>query len=84
MYSLKVLFPQTNLLSKKNVHLTNTHLSKEIFDQATEDNLYQGMNEQELRDYQMWLMEDLQNYLLKIVNSTNFTSSHLRLVGKNS
>ena len=47
----------------KNVHFTNTHLSKKVFAEARQ----KGMNEQELRDYQMWMMEDLQNYLIKIV-----------------
>ncbi len=67
---------KTNLFLKKNVHLTNTHLSKEIFNQTTEENLHQGMNEEELRDYQMWLMEDLQNYLLSTVLFSTLSSSH--------
>jgi len=49
----------------KNVHFTNTHLSKKVFAEARQNQGYQGMNEQELRDYQMWMMEDLQDYLLK-------------------
>jgi len=50
----------------KNVHFTNTHLSKSIFAKAKEDEAYEGMTEKELRDYQMWTMEDLQDYLIKI------------------
>ncbi len=54
---------------EKNVHFTNTHLSKEIFAKAREDQLYDGMTEDELREYQMWGMEDLQTYLLESVIS---------------
>jgi len=51
---------------EKNVHFTNTHLSKAIFEEARKNKEYNGMTEDELRDYQMWLLEDLQDYLLKI------------------
>ena len=52
---------------EKNVHFTNTHLSKEIFAQTSTEQLYEGMTEDELRDYQMWTMEELETYLLKTV-----------------
>lgn len=49
----------------KSVHLTNTHLSKDIFAEAKEKNMtFNNMTEQELRDYQMWTFEDLADYLL--------------------
>ena len=51
------------------MHFTNTHLSKEIFQKAQQDKLYDGMTEDQLRDYQMWTMEDLENYLLSTVNN---------------
>jgi len=51
---------------EKNVHFTNTHLSKAIFEEARLNKEYNGMTEDELRDYQMWLLEDLEDYLLKI------------------
>ena len=47
--------------------MTNTHLSKEIFKLAGGNGSFAGMNETELRDYQMWNMQELQDYLLEIV-----------------
>jgi len=50
----------------KSVHLTNTHLSKDIFAEASEKNMtINGMNEQQLREYQMWTFEDLEEYLVE-------------------
>jgi len=50
--------------SDKSVHLTNTHLSKEIFAEAEANNsTILGMTAQELRDYQMWTFQRLGNYL---------------------
>jgi len=52
--------------SDKNVHLTNTHLSKELFADAEENNkTILGMTADELRDYQMWTFERLGDYLYK-------------------
>ena len=48
------------------MHLTNTHLSKAIFE-STKQNQSSTVTEDELRDYQMWTLEDLQDYLLKTV-----------------
>jgi len=64
----------------KNVHFTNTHLSKEIFQKAQNDKLYDGMTEDELRDYQMWTMEDLQTYLLETgkITDENWLDNYLR------
>jgi len=48
----------------KSVHLTNTHLAKDLFAEAAEKNItFNNMTEQELRDYQMWTFEDLAVYL---------------------
>jgi len=65
---------------EKNVHFTNTHLSKEIFAKAKGDKLYDGMTENELRDYQMWTMEDLQRYLLQSgkIYDENWLNNYLR------
>jgi len=64
---LRVSLSQFDKFSKeRNVHFTNTHLSKTVFAEAGENKLG-DVTEDELRDYQMWLMEDLQEYLLKIV-----------------
>jgi len=65
---------------EKNVHFTNTHLSKKIFKEIGEDEFYDGMDEHELRDYQMWTMEDLQEYLLEIghIKDKNWLENYLR------
>jgi len=65
----------------KSVHLTNTHLSKEIFADAKDHNkTINGMNEMELREYQMWTFEDLADYLYESgkVKSKNWLNSYLR------
>lgn len=49
--------------------MTNTHLAKEIFKQAAEGKSpFEGMNETQLRDYQMWNMTELEEHLLETVN----------------
>jgi len=65
----------------KGVHLTNTHLSKDIFAEAKEKNItFNNMTEQELRDYQMWTFEDLSAYLLKSgkIKDENWLDNYLR------
>jgi tubulin polyglutamylase TTLL1 len=63
-----------------NVHFTNTHLSKELFELAKEQKEYRGMTEAELREYQMWSMEDLSEHLNEIgkVNDTDWLDNYLR------
>mmetsp|Transcript_34259 Transcript_34259/g.30990 ORF Transcript_34259/g.30990 Transcript_34259/m.30990 type:complete len:206 (-) Transcript_34259:420-1037(-) len=63
-----------------SIHFANTHLSKEIFKIANETGSYNGMNEEELRDYQMWTMEELQTYLLEvgIIKDPNWLDNYLR------
>jgi len=65
---------------EKNVHFTNTHLSKKVFSQAGEETLIDGMTEAELREYQMWTMEDLEAYLLKTgkIQDPNWLDNYLR------
>ncbi len=36
---------------------------------AREEDEFNGMNETELREYQMWTMEDLQDHLIETVRS---------------
>jgi len=65
----------------KSVHLTNTHLSKDIFAEAKEKNItFNNMTEEELRDYQMWTYEDLAEYLLKAgkIKDSNWLNNYLR------
>jgi hypothetical protein len=66
--------------TEKNVHLTNTHLSKEIFAAAANGSTYNNMTESELRDYQMWTLEDLAQYLISTakVNDTAWLDNYLR------
>jgi len=62
---LRVSLKEYNQFSNdRSVHLTNTHLAKEAFAEAGKKNTtINGMNETELRDYQMWTMDDLHQYL---------------------
>ena len=64
----------------KGVFLTNTALSKDLFNLAKENGSYDGKTEEELRDFQMWLFDDLVNYLLKnkITYDTNWLNNYLR------
>lgn len=56
----------------KSVHLTNTHLAKDIFAIAEEKGInLNGMNAEQLRNYQMWTFEKLQNYLFKSEKTTD-------------
>jgi len=65
---------------EKSVHFTNTHLSKEVFAKAAEFKEYKGMTEEQLREYQMWSMEQLSEYLNKIgkVKDPNWLDNYLR------
>jgi len=77
---LRVSLSKYDLFSQdKNVHLTNTHLSKAIFE-STKKNESSTVTEEELRDYQMWTLEDLQDYLLKTnkTSDKNWLDNHLR------
>ena len=64
----------------KSVLLTNTELSKDAFKQAANGTLINGMNETELRNFQMWNFTRLENYLLKnrVVSDPNWIENYLR------
>ena len=64
----------------KDVLLTNTELSKEIWTETAKGGLFKGMNETELRDFQMWTFPQLQAYLLKtkVITDENWLDNHLR------
>jgi len=67
--------------SDKSVHLTNTHLSKEMFEKAEAENTtINGMTAQELRDYQMWTFQRLGDYLYEAgkVNDKNWVENTLK------
>jgi len=63
----------------RTTHLTNTHLSKKIFAKA-KDGLYNGKTEAELRDYQMWTLPELEQYLYesKKVQDPDWLTNNLR------
>jgi len=61
----------------RNVHLTNTHLSKDAFAEAEKTNVTLA---NELREYQMWTFERLSNYLLesKKIKDPKWLDNYLR------
>ena len=65
--------------TNNNVHLSNTHLAQEAFEKA-KNSSWLGMNETELRNFQTWTFERLQNYLLEkgYTNDTNWIENSLR------
>jgi len=75
------LHPYDKFSNDRSTHLTNTHLSKDTFAKVKKTNTtMHGMSEAELRDYQMWTLERLQDYLLKSgkINDTNWLDNYLR------
>ena len=71
--------------TEKAVHLTNTEISKKIFDKARNDG-FMGMNETELRNFQMWNFTKFQDYLLekKLISDSNWLDNYLRPLIKKS
>jgi len=63
----------------RGVHLANTEMSKEVFEKAKTEG-WLGMNEVELRAFQTWTYERLQNYLLdkKLTTDPNWIENSLR------
>ncbi len=64
----------------KSVLLTNTALSANIFEIAKKEGHYQGLTEEELRNFQMWNFERLQAYLLEQgrITDKNWLNNYLR------
>jgi len=78
---LRVSVHKYDIHSKdKSVLLTNTELSKGAFKQAANGTLINGMNETELRNFQMWNFNRLQNYLLenKKISDPKWIDNYLR------
>jgi len=65
---------------EKRVHLTNTHLSQDVFKKAEGQKEFMGMNETQLREYQLWTLPELQEYLLEIkkIDDPNWLVNYLR------
>ena len=67
--------------SISGVHITNTSKSKYIIKECKEKGtLHNGMNYQQLRDFQMKTLEELQEYLLEIgrITDPNWLDNYLR------
>ena len=64
----------------KGVFLTNTALSAGLFKYAKENGDYEGKSEEELRNFQTWLFEEFQAYLIQqgIVTDPNWLDNYLR------
>jgi len=68
------------------VHLTNTDISKKVWAEAKKDGGWNGMNETELRNFQMWNFTKLHDYLMEhnIVNDKDWLENNLRYQVKRS
>lgn len=75
------LHPYDKFSNDRSTHLTNTHLSKDIFAEVRDQNkTLNGMTEEELRNYQMWSLERLRDYLLESgkITDPNWLDNYLR------
>jgi hypothetical protein len=63
----------------RGAHLANTELAKEIFKKAANGG-WNGMDETQLRAFQTWMYQRLQDYLIetKKINDTNWLETSLR------
>ena len=59
------LFTYDNNVINRKAHLTNTELAKEIFKKIENGGLHDGMDINQLREFQMRTMPEFQEYLLK-------------------
>lgn len=78
---LRVSIAQYDVQSDdKQVFLTNLGLSSKIYKNVRKGNLYDGMNEEELKIHQQWSMERLQEYLLQqgVISDPNWLDNYLR------
>jgi len=60
--------------------LTNLALNKQIYDDVKGGNLYEGMDEETLKQAQQWNYQRLQDYLLEkgLITDPNWLDNHLR------
>ena len=78
---LRVSLHQYDPESKERAaHLTNTDISKGIFELAGQNGTWNGMTETELRDFQMWNFTRFHEYLMDVgkVNDENWLDNFLR------
>ena len=74
------LIPYNVESDDKKVFLTNIALSHDIYHNAREGQLYEGMDEEALKHAQQWDFERLQAYLLEagVINDPNWLDNYLR------
>jgi len=73
--------PYDKFSTDRSVHLTNTFVNKVKFKEAKDENkTINGMTEQELRDYHIWELERLQEYLYSSgkTDDPNWLDNYLR------
>ena len=78
---LRVSLHKYDLKSKeRGAHLTNTDLSKDLFEFAAKNGTWNGMTENELRNFQMWKFDRLQEYLIDIekVSDNHWLDNYLK------
>jgi len=67
--------------TERATHLTNTFLAEQVFAEVEKSNqTLNGMNADELKDYHLWDLEDLQNYLMETgkITDPNWLGNYLR------
>jgi len=66
--------------SDKKVLLTNLALNEQIYDDVKKGNLYEGMDEEALKQAQQWSYQRLQDYLIErgIIADPHWLDNHLR------
>jgi len=69
-----------NNSTDKKVLLTNLALNKQIYQEVKDGNLFNGMDEEQLKVAQQWSFERLQAYLLKtgVITDPNWLDNYLR------
>ena len=78
---LRVSLYKYDIYSKERaVHLTNTDISKEIFELARQNGKWGNKTEVELRDFQMWNFTRFADYLISVgrVKSRDWIDNYLR------
>lgn len=66
--------------TERNSFISNTDLAKKVFEEAANGTLFEGMNEEELRNFQTWTLDRLHRYLTDIgrIDDPNWVNNFLR------
>ena len=64
----------------RNVHITNTAVSRTLIESAKEQGNYNGMERNELKNFQIWMLDEFERYLLEagLINDNNWLNNYLR------